>query len=373
MLQKFFATATVLCFFVIGFSQEVAVSQTPPAKVDSVIAVQDEEKKPALSITGNADVYYRYDFAKTRFNNLTSFTNSHNSFELGMASVKLEYKTDKVGVVADLGFGKRAQEFAYNDQGILAAIKQLYITYSPAAWVKFTAGSFATHVGYELVDANLNRNYSMSYMFTNGPFFHTGLKADFTAGKHGFMIGIANPTDYKYVPDGQINKKALIAQYSVAMSDNFKAYLNYAGSQAPLDSTKSSQFDLVLTGKISDKFNMGYNGTVASMKFRQNNKYTDAESWWASALYLNLDPTSVFGLSLRGEYFSDKNSIKMFGPYADGGSIFATTLSANFRIHSLTIIPEFRLDSASEDIFTDEDGGSKSSAFNFLIAAVLAF
>ena len=372
MLQKLFATGTLLSVFITTFSQEVAVAQTPPAKVDSVIAVQ-EDPKPALSITGGADVYYRYDFGKTRFNNLTSFTNSHNTFELGMATVKLEYKTDKIGVVADLGFGKRAQEFSYNDQGILAAIKQLYVTYSPAAWVKFTAGSFATHVGYELVDAPLNRNYSMSYMFTNGPFFHTGVKADFTAGKHGFMIGIANPTDYKYVPDNQINKKAFIAQYSVAMSDNFKAFLNYAGSQAPIDSTKSSQFDLVVTGKVSDKFNIGYNGTVASMKFRESNKYSASESWWGSALYLNLDPSAVFGLTLRGEYFSDKSGIKMFNAYNGGGSIFATTLSANFRIHSLTIIPEFRLDSASEDIFTNEDGAAKSSAASFLIAAVVAF
>ena len=158
MLQKFFATGIVLSFFVSGYSQEVAVSQAPAQKVDSVLAVPDEEKKPALTITGGADVYYKYDFGKTRFNNLTSFTNSHNRFELGMATVKLEHKTDKVGVVVDLGFGKRAQEFAYNDQGILAAIKQLYVTYSPASWIKFTAGSFATHVGYELVDANLNRN-----------------------------------------------------------------------------------------------------------------------------------------------------------------------------------------------------------------------
>ena len=103
MLQKLFATGTLLSLFGTSFSQEVAVSQTPPAKIDSVIAVQ-EETKPALSITGGADVYYRYDFGTTRFNNLTSFTNSHNSFELGMATVKLEYKTDKIGVVADLGF-----------------------------------------------------------------------------------------------------------------------------------------------------------------------------------------------------------------------------------------------------------------------------
>jgi hypothetical protein len=373
MLQKIFATSTCLCLIINSFSQEVAVNHGPQTKVDSVIAVTEEEKKPALSITGGADVYYRYDFGKTRMNNLTSFTNSHNTFELGMATVKLEHKTEKVGVVIDLGFGKRAQEFSYNDQGILAAIKQLYVSYSPADWVKFSAGSWATHVGYELLDAHLNRNYSMSYMFTNGPFFHTGIKADFTAGKHGFMIGVANPTDYKYVPDGQINRKAFLAQYSLAVSDNFKAYLNYVGSQAPLDSSKTSQFDVVLTGKISDKFNIGFNGTVNNMKFRQTNKYTDAESWWGSALYLNLDPSSVFGLTLRGEYFSDKNSLKMFSSVPGGGSIFATTLSANFRVHSFVFIPEFRVDSASESIFTNKNGASKSSFASFLLAAVYAF
>ena len=124
---------------------------------------------------------------------------------------------------------------------------------------------------------------------------------------------------------------------------------------------------------MSDKFNIGYNGTVNSMKFRDGNKYTDAKSWWASALYLNLDPTSVFGLTLRGEYFSDKNAIKMFSAYNGGGSIFATTLSANIRIQNFTIIPEFRLDSADENIFTNKSGDSKKSAGNFLVAAVFAF
>ena len=101
-----------------------------------------------------------------------------------MASVKFDYKTPKVELVTDLGFGKRAKEFSYTDDGISAAIKQLYISYSPASWLKFTAGSWSTHVGYEVLDAYLNRNYSMSYMFTNGPFSHTGLKAEANYGPH---------------------------------------------------------------------------------------------------------------------------------------------------------------------------------------------
>ena len=318
-------------------------------------------------------MYYRYDFSKTKSNNRTSFTNSHNSFELGMATVKLEHKTSKLDVVADLGFGKRATEFSYNDNGILAGIKQLYISYSPAEWIKFTAGSWATHVGYELVDAYGNRNYSMSYMFTNGPFFHTGLKAEATKGKSGFMLGIANPTDYKYVPDGMMNKKFLLAQYSFAPSDHFKLYLNYVGGQG-IDTAKTNQFDVVLTSKVSSKFSVGYNGTVNSTKLNTGRgKLADAKSWWGSALYLNLDPSEHFGLTLREEYFSDKNRLKVYGAYGEGGSVIASTLSANIKIKSLIIIPELRIDNANKNIFTNSDGKGTKSAANLLVAAVYVF
>ena len=234
MVRKFFVAVMATCLTLFSFGQTVSsLSDTVTAETPSA-----PETKPVLSITGSADVYYRYDFAKTRGNNLTSFTNSHNSFSLGMASIKLEHKSEKVGVVADLGFGTRAKEFAYNDEGILSSIKQLYVSYSPASWLKLTAGSWATHVGYELLDPQLNRNYSMSYMFTNGPFSHTGLKAEITKGNHGFMLGVSNATDFRIVPDGKINKKFLLAQYSVALTENVKLYLNYVGGKNP-DSSKT--------------------------------------------------------------------------------------------------------------------------------------
>lgn len=333
---------------------------------------QDSTETSPLTISGSVDVYYKYDFAKTRANNYTSFTNSHNRIEPGMASVKFDHKTSKINLVADLGFGKRATEFSYNDQGILAAVKQLYVSYSPTGSVKFTAGSWATHVGYELVDPQLNRNYSMSYMFTNGPFFHTGLKADFTLGKSGLMVGVANPTDFKYVPDGTNNKKFLLAQYSYVASDLFKIYLNYVGGKG-LDTSKTNQFDIVLTSKLSDKFSLGYNGTVNIVQHWDGIKNIEGKSWWGSALYLNVDPTSSFGLTLRSEYFSDKNHLKIPTSSIEGCKIFANTLSANFRIDNLIIIPEFRLDNSSQEIFMKEDGSPTKKAANFLLAAVYQF
>ena len=368
MLRKFFMAVGAIPAFLISSSQTASVT------VDNTTTnstAKEEKKAPGFLVTGSADVYYKFDFAKTKANTFTSFTNSQNSFALGMASIKVEHKGEKLGAVLDLGFGQRAKEFSYTDEGITQAIKQLYITYSPADWLKFTAGSWATHVGYELVDPQLNRNYSMSYMFTNGPFSHTGLKADVTRGKHGFMVGLSNATDFKTPPDGYINKKFLIAQYSFSPNEKIKLYVNYVGGKAP-DTSKINQFDAVITAKINDRFNIAYNGTVSSIQSWDGTKNSSGKSWWGSALYLNYDPLSWFGLTLREEYFSDKNYLKLTMAPA-GCKMFASTLSANFKMNSFILIPEIRYDNASEKMFVDKNGAPSSSATSILIAAIYSF
>lgn len=353
MLRKIFSLGTAIAILDVGFAQ-------------------DSTKTSHLSISGSADMYYKYDFGKTKANNFTSFTYSHNSFELGMVSAKFDYTTSKVEMVADLGVGKRATEFSYNDHGIIAAIKQLYISYSPTTILKFTAGSWATHIGYESVDASANRNYSMSYMFTNGPFFHTGIKGELTLGTSGFMIGVANPTDFKYVPDGYINKKFLISQYHFTPSDAFKAYLNYVGGEN-VDTSKTKQYDLVITSKLSDKFSLVYDATLNQIKKYSGNKIYDADkNWWATALYLNYDATTHFGLTLREEYFSDKDGLKI--PELQlNGNIFSSTLSANIKVDQLTIIPEFRMDESNKFLFKKANGNPAQTAANVLLAAVYQF
>lgn len=367
MLRKLFLTQ------LIGCSCFAAANAQTPTDTTKAATAPAAAPAPALTITGSADLYYRYDFAKQASNDYTSFTHSTNSFELGMATVKLEHKTDKLDMVADLGFGKRAEEFAYNDNGILQAIKQLYISYSPTSWVKFTAGTWATHVGYEVLDAYANRNYSMSYMFTYGPFSHTGVRADFTSGKSGFMIGVSNPTDYRYVPQGVINKKFLIAQYSYAPSDNFKLYLNYVGGEN-VDTSKSNQFDVVINAKAGSKVTLGYNGTIKLVKeYAGKGDYSSTENWWGSAVYVSYDPTAHFGLSLREEYHSDQDQLTVFNGFGEGGSVFGSTLSASFKKDGFTLIPEVRLDQATQGVFKNSSGGPTKTDGSFLIAAIYSF
>src|SRR5690606_5781336 len=53
-----------------------------------------------------------------------------------------------------------------------------------------------TFLGYEVISPAVNFHYSTSYMFSYGPFSHTGVRADFDLG--GGMVAklaVMNPTD----------------------------------------------------------------------------------------------------------------------------------------------------------------------------------
>jgi len=362
----------------VSFAQELTKTAVKKAAILSTAPDEDETK--TLTISGGLDAYYRYNLSNNFANNYTSFTNSQSSFELGMASIRADASAlaGKVTATIDLGFGRRAEEFSYND-GVtdqskngfasLSNVKQLFVTYAPSSKVKFTAGKFGTHVGYELVDAQLNRNYSMSYMFTNGPFFHTGLKADITAGPVGLMLGVANYTDQSTATN---NVKSLLAQVSGGSSDGkFKAYLNYVGSygsksEAIPGSLKSlSQIDLVINSTITSKFGIGFNATVQD---RKTMTASTSGSWWGSAVYLNFDPTPATGITFRSEYIGDSKTI-----YFATKNIFANTLSINCKVGPLTIIPELRVETSQSTIYFKKNGTGVKSTATALVAAVYKF
>ncbi|MEP6584098.1 MAG: outer membrane beta-barrel protein [Ginsengibacter sp.] len=329
---------------------------------------QTDSTSPGPVITGSVDAYFRYNFSDPKSggtNNFTSFTNSQNSFQLGMASVRADHTFGKASATIDLGFGTRAEEFSYGDpsHSTLFAVKQAYVSYAVSDKFKLTIGKWATHIGYELTDAYLNRNYSMDYMFSYGPFSHTGLKADIgLGGQSALMIGVANATDV--VAEAGSRRYALAQFTTASANDKVKAYLNYQGSYG--GSYNLSQFDLVLTGAVTDKFSLGYNGTIQTVKPDGGS----SESWWGSAVYLNVDPTSTFGITLRGEYFHNEKAAASLAPYTN---IFDLTLSPNFKVGNLTIIPELRLDTGKDAIFEKNDGDATKTTVTGILAATYHF
>jgi len=321
------------------------------AQVDSSKLVAPASSN-STTFTYYVDGYYRGDFASKAENNKTSFTNSSNALKLGMASFKVDQVTGKFGATLDLGVGKRAEEFSYNDKDLATVFKQAFITYAPNSTIKFTAGKWATHVGFELLDAYSNRNYSMSYGFSYGPFFHTGIRADIAlGGKSAMMIGVAQPTDFvsSTSPD-----KMIIAQFSTGTKDDkLKAFLNYQGGK------DKSQFDLVLNGVVNSQIGINYDGTIANIA---------GVNWSSNALYVNYDPCAKIGFTWRSEFFDDTKSA-----VGVGTSIFQNTFSANIHFGKLTLIPELRFDNAKDKIFLNNSSNPNLNGGSFLLAAVYKF
>jgi hypothetical protein len=83
-----------------------------------------------------------------------------------------------------------------------------------------------------------------------------------------------------------------------------------------------------------------------------------------------------FSVGLRAEYFAVKNyHLGIFGLDDEGdGNVIEITLSGNYKVGGFTFIPEFRIDSTSEDsFFVDGDSEPKKIMPSLTFAAVYSF
>lgn len=335
-----FALALMTCFSV--FSQE-----------------KEEEKK--FSLSGTVDAYFRGNLnAPIGTAPGSSFANLEG-FSLGMANIIASYEGKDVGFVADLVFGPRGEDAVFNSPllrpgGSSNIVNQLYAYWNVSESVKITFGNFNTFLGYEVISPASNFNYSTSYLFSYGPFSHTGVKADFTLSESAsLMLAVMNPTDAtEFNPNGSY---AFGAQLGI--SDQ---YLNVLVDPAFFEIDFTGGFD------VSDTFFLGINGAYLSGN-------DGAPGFYGAALYPQLATSDSFKLGLRLEYFTEDGAFGAIGTGVADSSVFATTLSGNYTVGDLTIIPELRLDSSSDNFFADKGSATldNSSLASFVIAAVYKF
>lgn len=310
-----------------------------------------------LEISGSADGYYKYDFAN-RANIGTSFATDHNSFSLGMLDLVLKKTTGKFAFVGEVAFGPRGQyQSVPNGDGEMSNannsfhIQNMYGTYAVSDKLSITAGYAGTFVGYEVISPVANFHYSTSYLFTNGPFQHTGVKLNYKiSDKFGAMVGVFN--DQWNVYKTLVGARAIGGQLSYA-ADGVSAYLNF------MDGKNSGTIvDLTASFQLTKEFKLGLNAADYSN--------TGDVGYSGVAIYPSYSLSDSFGLGLRGEYFKYKVG-------SGDTDVTAITLTGNYKIGSMTLIPEFRIDSNSDKVFMNSDMMATKSASQFLVAAVYGF
>ncbi|MES2829744.1 MAG: outer membrane beta-barrel protein [Bacteroidota bacterium] len=331
-------------------------------------AFAQEAADAPLQISGSADAYYKYDFAK-RPNIGTSFATDQNSVSLGMLDLALKKTTGKASFVGELSFGPRGQyQSIPNGDGVDGNsfhIQNLYATYAFTDKFSMTAGYMGTFIGYEVIAPTGNFNYSTSYLFTNGPFQNAGIKGTYAfSSKASLMVGLFN--DWNVYKD--FNGVSHIgAQLMLSPVEGWTAYLNVlSGTPAlagtALNSSNGTILDLTTSYQVTESVKIGLNVADYSVA-------NDGGGYGGGALYVQNAFTPGFALGLRGELFT----VKSTGP-GTAKDIAAITLSGNIKSGGLTFIPEVRFDNDSNSSFLKSDGLTPTkSASQFSLALVYAF
>ena len=312
----------------------------------------DSEPDPTFNFSGTVDTYFRASFTEDPVAPGTSFANL-NGFSLGMANFIVSYEGEKSGFVADVVFGPRGSDAVFGSVGNSSEmVNQLYAYYNIAEGVTVTLGNFNTFLGYEVISPAANFNYSTSYMFSYGPFSHTGAKVDFSISDDvSLMVGVFNQTDQteanydRYTAFGA--QLGLYGQYINLLAGDEYFQLDYTGG-----------FDL------SDSFFLGINATTATLA---------GDTGFAGvALYPQLSASDSFAIGLRGEFFSETDG---FGALVSDGDAdnFSLTLTGSFTSGNFMFKPELRLDSASSEIFAISPTETSDSLASFVMAMIYTF
>ena len=316
----------------------------------SLILTAQEKEEKTFTLSGSVDTYFRGNISGGNYDTApgSSFANQPG-FALGMINLVAGYEGEKVGFVADMVYGPRGADAVFGSPaGSAQIVNQLYAYWNVSDKVTFTLGNFNTFLGYEVISPTANFNYSTSYLFSYGPFSHTGIKADIALSENtSLMLAVMNPTDAtEFNPTGNYAFGAQLGfsgQYINFLLDNGAYEIDFTGG-----------FDL------SETFFLGVNAAYFSGD--------DAPGFYGAALYPQIATSDSFKIGLRTEYFVEDGSFGAIGTGVADSSVFATTLTGNYSIGALTIIPELRLDSASEAAFV----GDKSLS-SFALAAVYSF
>lgn len=355
-----------------------------------VIAQDSTTATPGkFTFSGYLDTYYFGNFNSpfTRENygvngTARAFDQRAGQFQLGLVQAKATYTSDKVDAVMDLAFGNNADLGNYGNTVSLntgaatstaLAIKQAYLTLKATPKLTFTAGQFGTHIGYEVIDAPVNYNYSLSNLFNNGPFYHLGVKAQYAfSDKAYLMLGLVNNIDRNFDNN---RAKGFIAQLFVSPVSGWNVYLNtIVSNEANVRSTGADSsgtyalFDLTTTYQITPKFFLGLNAAVGSQKggYQQFNQYFtgtqtlpgQSAPWSGVAVYTNYAFSDKFGLGARYEVFDNSEGARaLVAADGSGVSVNSLTITGNITVADGHVLlkPELRVDSYSKDKFVDGD------------------
>ncbi|MEQ1877278.1 MAG: porin [Bdellovibrionia bacterium] len=227
----------------------------------------------------------------------------HDQFSVSLAKLTVQQAAEPAGFRIDLGFGPAAEAVAGSGSDpSTRALMQAYVSYKVGN-LTVDAGKFVTHMGYEVIEAQDNANYSRSVMFGYLiPYWHNGVRATYAwAPNLTTSLHVLNGWGNYY----ETNKeKTLGAQVNWTVADGYGLIVNYINGNEGAYAfggarTSRAVTDLIFTAQPNSKWKFAVNWDGLAD--------TGATTTKASSVagYATYNFNDTQSLSLRYEMFDD--------------------------------------------------------------------
>ena len=320
---RFALWGALLCLFALGargaHAEDAAKPPAPTAP-----ALTDVLTASGVDVHGYVDAAYSYLSGTGIFTSGTAnrvFDTEPNSFNLHQAALTIDYQPKEgFGALVNLTAGRDARVIASAGEATSNFdVTQAFAQYAHGP-LTVIGGKFVTLAGAEVINSTLDTNYSRSILFGYAiPFTHTGVRLTYAASDQlSLIVGVNNGWDQL-----QDQNKQKTGELGVSFTPNKLFALTvqgYSGVEqlsggtfvgagrhgvrdlidavATYNATSQLTFILNVDWGNQENFTSLVNG--ASIKAK----------WDGAAAYANYQANDQWRLSVRAEYFDDKDGYR---------------------------------------------------------------
>jgi len=379
MLKKnLLAVAVINAFGLPG----VLLAADPPAK-PAVPTLDQVLEASGVSLGGYIDTAYSHLSGTGLFTSGAAnrvFDTEPNSFNLHQAAITVvKQPKEGFGGLVNLTAGRDARVIHAFDTNTESQfdVTQAFAQFATGP-LTVIAGKYVTLAGAEVIASPSDVNYSRSVLFGYAiPFTHTGLRATYAVNDMLSVIGGVN-NGWDDGKDTNKQKTLELGLLATPMKSLTIAAVDYAGSERVGGLTATGPegtrniLDLVATYTATDKlaftlnYDYGSQDNASTVTPNGNGK----AKWSGLAGYVNFLLTDTWRLSLRGEYFDDKDGYKtgVVQKWKEGTVTLAYLPAKNMEIRG-----EVRGDRSDVASFMKSDGTASKSQSSYGLEAIYKF
>jgi Putative beta-barrel porin-2, OmpL-like. bbp2 len=335
-------------------------AQAPPVHPDS--------GRQAIALHGLVSTSFSYNLNRppSRTNQLRVFDYDDADFRLDLVQLVAQRPVARPG---DIGF---RVDFTVGATSRITASSGLFRDTTgtaqdldlPQAFVSFVApvgsglrldaGKFVTALGYEVIEGyeGWNDNATHSFLFGYAiPFTHTGIKASYAVSPEvSTMLMVVNGWD-----NVRDNNGAKTVGFQIGLTPSNRLAILVNGISGPEQNNDDRHLrdvlDVAATWRSGDHLSLGFNGDWGRESAAASGGQTAV--WRGAAGYLRLASERPFALSLRAEWFDDRDGVRT----GTAQTLSEITLTPEARLGKDCLVrSDLRLDRSDHAVFEGSGG-----------------